>query len=491
MAVYQALLLNTAVPQIQAAQDGDSYVMVVNSSTDALRITQTGAGNALVVEDSTNPDATPFVVTAVGDVGVGTSSPTSKLSIGGGLDFKSYVSHADNFALYANSTDGTTLASYTGYPITFRIANTEKMRLDTSGNLGLGVTPSAWGGAGVKAIDLGTVGNVYGSGADLGIVTNAYYNGSNWIYKTGTGGSPLYASRYQAIVSSGVQAWFTAPQGVAGNTVSFTQAMTLDASGNLLVGATSSLGYRSQVFASTNGYTQALVQTSAFNSGNLSGTVYSGFYDGSNITDMASIRGGKENTTSGNFGGMLAFYTRPNGGSDTERARITSGGEFLVGTTVTGLTGGGVRLKNGGGNLGEIALSNNSGSADYVARFLWGSSATLVGNITVDATSTAYNTSSDYRLKDNPQPLTNSGAFIDALKPKTWDWKSDGSKGVGFIAHEVQEVSPKTVHGVKDAVDEDGNPVYQAMEYGSAEFIANIVAELQSLRARVAQLEAK
>ena len=63
------------------------------------------------------------------------------------------------------------------------------------------------------------------------------------------------------------------------------------------------------------------------------------------------------------------------------------------------------------------------------------------------------------------------------------------SKGVGFIAHEVQEVSPSSVVGEKDAVDADGKPVMQAMEYGSAEFIANIIAELQSLRARVAQLE--
>jgi hypothetical protein len=115
----------------------------------------------------------------------------------------------------------------------------------------------------------------------------------------------------------------------------------------------------------------------------------------------------------------------------------------------------------------------------------------LKGTISTDGTNVAYNTSSDYRLKDNPQPLTGSGAFIDALQPKTWDWKTDGTKGVGFIAHEVQEVSPSSVVGTKDAVDEEGNPIMQGMEYGSAEFIANIVAELQSLRARVAQLESK
>ena len=79
--------------------------------------------------------------------------------------------------------------------------------------------------------------------------------------------------------------------------------------------------------------------------------------------------------------------------------------------------------------------------------------------------------------------MTGSGSFIDALKPKTWTWKESGNAGVGFIAHEVQEVSPSSVVGEKDGEQ------MQAMEYGSAEFIANIIAELQSLRKRVAQLE--
>ena len=87
MAAYEILLLNTAIPQIQAAQSGDTYVVPrdiainataiisANSATDALRITQTGAGNAILVEDSANPDSTPFVVTAAGDVGVGAAHP--------------------------------------------------------------------------------------------------------------------------------------------------------------------------------------------------------------------------------------------------------------------------------------------------------------------------------------------------------------------------------------------------------------------------------
>jgi hypothetical protein len=111
--------------------------------------------------------------------------------------------------------------------------------------------------------------------------------------------------------------------------------------------------------------------------------------------------------------------------------------------------------------------------------------------VTNSSAQTSYAASSDYRLKVMPHTLTGSGAFIDALCPKKWVWASSGEQGVGFIAHEVAEVSPTSVFGAKDAVDENGDPVYQSMEYGSPEFIANIVAELKSLRARVATLEAK
>jgi hypothetical protein len=116
---------------------------------------------------------------------------------------------------------------------------------------------------------------------------------------------------------------------------------------------------------------------------------------------------------------------------------------------------------------------------------------TVEGSITTTITGTAYNTSSDYRLKNITGPITESGKFIDLLMPKQGTWKSGGGKFVGFIAHEVAEVSPSSVIGEKDSVDENGTPLYQSMEYGSAEFIANIVAELQSLRLRVAELEAK
>jgi len=107
-----------------------------------------------------------------------------------------------------------------------------------------------------------------------------------------------------------------------------------------------------------------------------------------------------------------------------------------------------------------------------------------VGGITTNGSATAYNTSSDYRLKDVDGPITNSGAYIDALKPVQGSWKADGSRFIGFIAHEVQEVSETPI-----ATGEKDGEEMQGMDYSASELIANLIAEIQSLRARVAQLE--
>jgi hypothetical protein len=518
MAVYESLLLNTAVPQIQAAQAGDSYVMVVNATTPALRITQTGTGDAILVEDSANPDATPFVVTAAGDVGAGVSAPGSRIhgavAANGtpvltvqntstsqsayGILFDTELNNAGsrNWALiseYAAAGDFHIVRSNAkdGNPFS---AGTSVLALDSSGNLGLGVTPSAWN-ANFKAYE--TTGGSLSAylTSEIYVSQNAYNDGS-WKYK-----ADGFAEQY--IQVSGQHRWLNAPSGTAGNAISFTQAMTLDASGRLLVGATSaSSGARATLTSAAQASGAACADSGIllYPTANLATGEYAPFITWSgNFTNPNRARAAIGAVSSSTSTALdLVFLTRSAAdaseiGTGSERARITSGGNLLVGKQSSDATIAGCEFSATGAVLtrssGDALLVNretDDGTAVTLRR-----SNTTVGTISVTTTSTAYNTSSDYRLKDNPQPLTNSGAFIDALKPKTWDWKADGSKGVGFIAHEAQEVSPSSVVGAKDAVDADGKPVMQAMEYGSAEFIANIVAELQSLRARVAQLEAK
>ena len=98
----------------------------------------------------------------------------------------------------------------------------------------------------------------------------------------------------------------------------------------------------------------------------------------------------------------------------------------------------------------------------------------------ISTTLRSTNTSSDYRLKDITGPITTSGAYIDSLNPVEGTWKADGSTFVGLIAHEVQEASRTTVAtGTKDGAE------MQGMDYSSAELIANLIAEIQSLRQRL------
>jgi len=119
-----------------------------------------------------------------------------------------------------------------------------------------------------------------------------------------------------------------------------------------------------------------------------------------------------------------------------------------------------------------------------------------IGSIVINSTNVAYNTTSDYRLKENVQPLTGALARVALLKPCTYIWKSNGEASEGFIAHELQEVVPLAVSGVKDALDEEGRIKPQGVD--TSFLVATLTAAIQELSAanealtvRIAALEAK
>jgi hypothetical protein len=116
-------------------------------------------------------------------------------------------------------------------------------------------------------------------------------------------------------------------------------------------------------------------------------------------------------------------------------------------------------------------------------------SGTQVGSVSVTTTATAYNTSSDYRLKNTIAPMTGALAKVALLKPCTYKWNVDGSDGEGFIAHELAEVVPQCVTGEKDAVDADGNPKYQGID--TSFLVATLTAALQEAVAKINSLEAR
>jgi hypothetical protein len=168
-----------------------------------------------------------------------------------------------------------------------------------------------------------------------------------------------------------------------------------------------------------------------------------------------------------------------------ERMRLTSAGELLVGTTsATNTPSQGITLMQNT-NVGSIGIGHASGTASGNGYLQFAYNGAAIGSITQSGTTAVlYNTTSDYRLKDIDGPVANSGAYIDALKPVQGSWKADGSRFIGLLAHEVQEVSETPI-----ATGEKDGEKMQAMDYSAPELIANLIAELQSLRARVAQLE--
>jgi hypothetical protein len=179
----------------------------------------------------------------------------------------------------------------------------------------------------------------------------------------------------------------------------------------------------------------------------------------------------------------------------TERARIDSSGNLLVGTTSS--IGGTIQVRFNGQTANGIHLQTTFASTgtDFI-RFL-NSAGNTCGEIEQNGTTTvAYLTSSDYRLKENIQPMTGALEKVAALKPVTYKWKVDGSDGQGFIAHELQEVCPDAVSGEKDGVEtytdeagfEQTRPKYQGID--TSFLVATLTAAIKEQQAIINELKA-
>ena len=174
--------------------------------------------------------------------------------------------------------------------------------------------------------------------------------------------------------------------------------------------------------------------------------------------------------------------------ASTERMRIDSSGRLLV----NGGTGyGTLTIAATATNIGTVTNSaiwvNLTSSSYKFSQFEVNGGP--VGSITTNGSTTSYNTSSDYRLKEDIAPMTGALATVSALKPCTYTWKADGSQGQGFIAHELAEVCPDAVTGEKDAVDADGKIKPQGID--TSFLVATLTAALQELNAKVDSLQAE
>jgi hypothetical protein len=378
------------------------------------------------------------------------------MTVNGTNGYNVQISGGNAYRMYATAND-----------LVFRsvTAGSDVMTLTYGGNLGLGVTPSAW--SVYKALQIGR-GSLVNASTETDLVHNAFWNGSNWIYIAND-----FASRHLQI--NGQHRFFTAPSGTAGNAISFTQAMTLDASGNLAIGSTSPVALNSG-----GGY---------FTVNNASaggGVVFQ-----NNSANIAYAIADTDGLRLDTFTGKILKF----GIQGTERARIDSSGRLLVNTTSAigdsqtsayASTGGRFPYAARGQDRGYLVkLQGTQGYAMYFER----NDNLYCGDIYLTTSSTTlYTSASDYRLKENIQPMTGALAKVAALNPCTYTWKSDGSDGEGFIAHEVQQVVPQAVRGDKDAVDAEGNPIYQGID--TSFLVATLTAAIQEQQAIIEQLKA-
>jgi hypothetical protein len=195
---------------------------------------------------------------------------------------------------------------------------------------------------------------------------------------------------------------------------------------------------------------------------------------------------------------FIMFHT-----TGSERARIDASGNLLVGTTTNtfgeklAVVASGVTsntayfLFNSSDDRDNVVLRHQraSGGTGATQISFKNSGGTTVGTIQTNGTVTVYNTSSDYRLKHDIQPMTGALAKVAQLKPVTYKWKVDDRESQGFIAHELQEVVPECVSGEKDAVNKDGSIKPQGID--TSFLVATLTAAMQEQQAIIEALEAR
>jgi hypothetical protein len=275
----------------------------------------------------------------------------------------------------------------------------------------------------------------------------------------------------------------------AADTIAFAEggaeAMRIDSSGRLLVGTTSSIGSASvgrvqilggETFITTNSEVGGFVGVN------------------SNIDNSVAIVADPDSLRSGSH---IAFYVD----AFSEKARITSGGDLLVGITNNDPTfnrtngcvlrsGGSVLSRSAGGSDFGVSTSSGTNIAFYTDN---GSARVTAGSITSNGATTAYGLGSDYRMKTNVQPMTGALAKVLQLNPVTFIWKEKfagtNPNGQGFIAHELQEFFPDAVVGEKDAVNKDGSIKPQSVD--TSFLVATLTAAIQEQQQIINDLKAR
>ena len=438
----------------------------------------TDGSGANVVFSANGAGSAEMIVSDSGNVGIGTSSPSSfnqrvnapHLVVGSGSNSAGVTVYSGAAAQGSiNFADGTTTTQqYEGGLVYSHSSNymsfhtnggTEAMRITSGGTLRI----AGGGNDNVGEINMGNT-------AQNANRFQVRHQSSAWYLKT-VDSEPLVFG------------------------TSNTEAMRIDSSGNVGIGTSTPTTTLHVYDAGAGGDgTVNIGGTSSVATGQL-------FYEISGSTYLRlknTYRSTSANAYMEFDAGYHKFLTGTGG---SEAMRIESDGDVLIGAAGPGPIG----PKVYGGNLdtgndglaiwpegdgsSSVKILSGVGSTAGRIHFRFTNPNGTVGQITTSGSATAYATSSDYRLKEDVQPMTGASARVQSLKPCNFAWKADGSRTDGFLAHEAQEVVPEAVTGAKDAVDADGNPEYQGID--QSKLVPLLTAALQEALTKIDALETR
>ena len=510
---------------------GDLYIQ----GSSAIRLTNP-AGNETFAVFNDNGAASLYY-----DNGVSLSTTATGIDVTGTVTADGLVTQATANSYTAGAAQIKSLAGDISYITNvggdFLISNSslsDQFVLSSAGNVGIGVAPSA--DSFFKSLEIGNTGSgITGRGAaDTHLMSGLIWDGASTQEYTV---SSVAVGKYQ--ITNGIHIWGTAPAGTAGDAATPQPNMTLDASGNLLVGKTAisfslagiGLMGNDQILATaasdnplalnrltTDGDIVRFYKDSAqvgsiganggvpYLSGPLAGGIKLSYYDATYglifpVTTTGAIANGTHDLgySAAKFRDLYLSGTAKSQAVELEdiKAKDTSGlnlqtsdgqkrvvldnsGNLLVGKTSDVNTANGITLRPDGG-----ARFTSAGTGAFVQlAFFRNGSAGEVGSISTTSSATSYVTSSDQRLKENIADADDAGSKIDAIQVRKFDWKVDGShQDYGMVAQELQVVAPEAVSAPEDPEEMMG------VDY--SKLVPMMLKEIQSLRARINALEAE
>ncbi len=413
-----------------------------------------------------------------GRIGFGTTAPSAAVDVrsdvNGPAVFKLYNQNAgaSAYAGLALAADGNNffinnfsdassrlnetefLSTAGGSAFIFSPSNSEKMRIDSAGNVGIGTSAATeklaiQGNSPfilINNLDESLSGIRFADAQNAGERFQVAYNASDASFN------------FALMQSNG----------------SLLDRMIIDGTGNVGIGPLDPVGAKLVVHKSDNGSsTEPTIRLT--NSGNGA----SGFQNlGALAWGQGTINWWDISATRGASlgGGHLAFNTYANGSTQTERMRLDSAGNLLIGTTAIS-TSAGAQL------FGSGAIYSHMAGTGYAEQMRFYRNSATVGSISTTGSSTSYNTSSDYRLKEDWRDIDAASAKLMALKPVNFAWKADGSRTDGFLAHELAEVIPNAVTGEKDGEE------MQSVDH--SKIVPLLTAALQEAFTKIDALEAR